>query len=79
MAPAITLNRMYHCVPKQQQHDRTDAEPPAETDQQQQHHGKQRGSGNGGGDLSQRLRDAGQFGIEADGDAGGNRPQRSQQ
>ena len=74
MAPAMTLNRMYHCVPKQQQRDGADAEATAHANQQQQNNRKQSRRGHGCGDLSQRLRDARELWIEADRDTGRNGP-----
>ena len=75
MAPAMTLKRMYHCVPSSMSAmEPMPRPPPMRTSREQD--GKKRGGGNGSRDLRQRLRDARQARIEADGHADGNGPQR---
>ena len=50
-------------------------EATAEAKQNKKDDGKQRGGGNGSGDLRERLRDARETRTEADGDAGGTAPE----
>ena len=79
MAPAITLNRMYHCVPSSISRIEPTPSPPPMLDQRQQHHGKQRRGRHRRGHLRQRLRDARQLRVETDGHARRNGPQRRDQ
>ena len=76
MAPAITLNKMYHCVPEQHQQNGAGVQPAAQTDHAQQQNREQRGGRNRGGDLRDGLRDSRQSRVETDGDARGNGPGR---
>ena len=61
---------------EQHQGDGPDAEPAADFDQPNEQNGKECRGGNGGQDLRQGLNEARQLGIEADGDANGNGPER---
>ena len=79
IAPAITLNRMYHCVPSSSRTIEPNPKSSAQADQDQQHDREQRRGRNRGGDLREGLRDARQARIESDGDADGDGPERAEQ
>ena len=57
-APAITLNRMYHCVPEDHQRRQPDVRVQAETDDQHDEEREQQIGREGGEELRQRLRRA---------------------
>ena len=78
LAPAITLNRMYHCVPSSSKNNGADAQPAAEANQEQEHDGKQSRGGHRGGYLRDGLRDGGEPGPQSDVDSHGDGPEARQ-
>ncbi len=74
MAPAMTLKRMYHCVPRSMRATEPIPSPPPILIRPMSRIGKERRGGNRGQYLRDGLNDAGQAGIEADGDADGDGP-----
>ena len=66
MAPAITLKRMYHCVPRSMSRIAAVFMPPPLRMRMSKRTGKEGGGRDAGGDLSQRLSDAREAWVEAD-------------
>ena len=79
MAPAITLKRMYHCVPSSIRAMEPMPRPPPILTQADEQNGEEGGGRNRGQHLRNRLNDAREPGIEADGDADRNGPRGGDQ
>ena len=75
MAPAITLNRMYHCVPSSSKMIEPIPSPPPTRIKHQQNNREQRGRRNRRRHLRDGLRDSRKLGIQADRDSHRNGPQ----
>jgi hypothetical protein len=79
IAPAMTLNRMYYCAPNDRRAMDPKPSPSSNFDHEKQYDRKRGCGGDGSGNLGQRLRNAREAGIEADGHSNWDSPQRAQQ